>query len=1005
MKYLNSSRKSYGFISLILSMVLLMSFAIPIDVRAEGSRDELETAISNAREELETAKTAQLEAKEKEDRGSLGFIEYMLNKTDITEKMRYDLQSAKRVIEKALEENFSEWVNGENAGFPSVRNDKVTALGDKNDAISLANTDVFIKYTKMVNKIREEDDIYVGPVKRNPGKTNFYFMAVAQTGADRGAGLKRHSLMQVSCENLAWGQNPYCWLSEKANFKKAMEVAEISSLSSEEDIRKVESVASEKGYTIGHYTNLFWAVDQLMGVGFTNYGGTCYNASKQSNYSDRYAIYTIDDFEKLFNEYYATVDPVKYQELVDEKQSELDALLDQYYSSCPGHEFGEKTTVAPTCIEQGYDKRVCSKCGYTEKTNIVAPMGHDIVDGVCSRCDLKTVKEIRQINWKLDRVTNTTNDMMFEVGSKIDFSILYNSASDYKWDDEFIIDISDPSIIKYTPSSNCTGKMEMLNVGKCVVDIYPKENPSLKRTVKIDVSDVGGHAYSLSPLVEGENHAVATCSKCGDIMEVDVPSIYSVRYSKDGNSFEYGNLFSFDADSTGYISVTLSNVVLNFGRYGLDNNSVVIESEDESIISFDSGSGTSRYKAKMNTGKHGMTKVAVYPKYAPFDRHEFTVVVKGSEDVPVSSITLDKNRIDLYLKGNNEGQLNATVAPSDAFIKDVKWQSGNTDFVTVDNNGIVKGVKKGSMSVIATAMDGSGVRSDRCQVNIWDKWDTPNVSASDFTVTENSIASNLSGDYLYRIKTDDSWGNWISYNEFDHLKSDTEYEIGVKKSKDYYEYMDESDEIIVLLKTKKFSDEKVDEEDSSDYKNEEDNSANKEKKEVGEGKNNEKDFVPNQSSEKKYIKSDGQFARSEWISLNGKMYYYNSNGVCDYPGTLMWKSNSTGWWVEDTLGWYPTSSWQKIDGVWYYFKPDGYMAMNEYYNGYWFNSDGSWDEQYYLTWKQNTIGWWVEDISGWWPSNKWLKIDGCWYYFNSSGYMVTNQYIDGWWIGADGVCR
>ena len=139
---------------------------------------------------------------------------------------------------------------------------------------------------------------------------------------------------------------------------------------------------------------------------------------------------------------------------------------------------------------------------------------------------------------------------------------------------------------------------------------------------------------------------------------------------------------------------------------------------------------------------------------------------------------------------------------------------------------------------------------------------------------------------------------------------------------------------------------------------------------------------------------------NEWI--NGK--WYDSNGNQTYSGTLQWKNNATGWWVEDTSGWYPTNQWQKIDGVWYFFKPDGYMASNEYYNGYWFNADGSWDDKYLLSWKSNATGWWVEDKSGWWPSSSWLKIDGYWYYFNASGYMVTSQYVDGWWISADGVC-
>ena len=139
---------------------------------------------------------------------------------------------------------------------------------------------------------------------------------------------------------------------------------------------------------------------------------------------------------------------------------------------------------------------------------------------------------------------------------------------------------------------------------------------------------------------------------------------------------------------------------------------------------------------------------------------------------------------------------------------------------------------------------------------------------------------------------------------------------------------------------------------------------------------------------------------NEWV--DGK--WYDADGTQTYKGTLAWKNDATGWWIDDGTGWYPTNNWQKIDGVWYFFKPDGYMAANEYYNGYWFNKDGSWDEQYFLSWKQNSTGWWVEDKSGWWPASSWLKIDGYWYYFDASGYMVTNQYVDGWWISSDGVC-
>ncbi len=140
---------------------------------------------------------------------------------------------------------------------------------------------------------------------------------------------------------------------------------------------------------------------------------------------------------------------------------------------------------------------------------------------------------------------------------------------------------------------------------------------------------------------------------------------------------------------------------------------------------------------------------------------------------------------------------------------------------------------------------------------------------------------------------------------------------------------------------------------------------------------------------------------NEWV--NG--VWYDENGNNTYSGTLSWKSNSTGWWVEDSAGWYPVNCWQKIDGEWYYFNSSGYMASSEWYNGYWFNGNGTWDSTYKLTWRSNSTGWWIEDISGWWPSNCWQKIDGSWYYFDASGYMVTSRYIDGYWIGANGVCQ
>ena len=120
---------------------------------------------------------------------------------------------------------------------------------------------------------------------------------------------------------------------------------------------------------------------------------------------------------------------------------------------------------------------------------------------------------------------------------------------------------------------------------------------------------------------------------------------------------------------------------------------------------------------------------------------------------------------------------------------------------------------------------------------------------------------------------------------------------------------------------------------------------------------------------------------------------------------MLWEENSVGYWIEDKSGWYPVSCWLKIDGYWYYFDESGYMASCEWRDGYWIGSSGAMDEDCTLTWYEDATGWWIEDTSGWYAKNCWQKIDGSWYYFGSDGYMVTSQYVDGYWIDSDGVCK
>lgn len=53
-------------------------------------------------------------------------------------------------------------------------------------------------------------------------------------------------------------------------------------------------------------------------------------------------------------------------------------------------------------------------------------------------------------------------------------------------------------------------------------------------------------------------------------------------------------------------------------------------------------------------------------------------------------------------------------------------------------------------------------------------------------------------------------------------------------------------------------------------------------------------------------------------------------------------------------------------------------------------------------WLQDAVGAWYQYSTGEIPKNQWREIDGAWYFFNEVGYMVTDQWIDRYYVGSDG---
>ena len=132
--------------------------------------------------------------------------------------------------------------------------------------------------------------------------------------------------------------------------------------------------------------------------------------------------------------------------------------------------------------------------------------------------------------------------------------------------------------------------------------------------------------------------------------------------------------------------------------------------------------------------------------------------------------------------------------------------------------------------------------------------------------------------------------------------------------------------------------------------------------------------------------------------------WYGKNGFrsLTHPNKAVWKKNKTGWWYEDTSGWYPKNCWQKIDGKWYYFDSKGYMESNAYRGGYYVAANGAYDDKGKAVWKKDKKGWWYQLPNGKYLKNCWKKINGKWYYFKSNGYAAANEWVKGYyWLNKD----
>jgi uncharacterized protein YjdB len=112
-----------------------------------------------------------------------------------------------------------------------------------------------------------------------------------------------------------------------------------------------------------------------------------------------------------------------------------------------------------------------------------------------------------------------------------------------------------------------------------------------------------------------------------------------------------------------------------------------------------------------------------------------TVTVTASK-ISVTTIAIQPTSLTIGVtSGNNQAQLLALVAPTNATNKALSWKSDNTAIATVDSTGLVTGRIGGTAHITATAIDGSKTTSAPVTVTVNDGYAGGNITLPDLEGT------------------------------------------------------------------------------------------------------------------------------------------------------------------------------------------------------------------------------------------------------------------------------
>lgn len=220
-------------------------------------------------------------------------------------------------------------------------------------------------------------------------------------------------------------------------------------------------------------------------------------------------------------------------------------------------------------------------------------------------------------------------------------------------------------------------------------------------SVYLLTSDGQYHMPNCPLLVEDKNYqSTIGKSSTGELISSGYINTSFVRQTTDENYY-YKHVQNKNAQKP--YTACYHCIVNASGKYDLEND--IFRNTTNKIGANDITTLRNKYLTVLAREKYNLYKINIGTYNNTMDEENNTNT--GEEKVPVTSITINKTNVTLYI--GETTILTTTIGPSSATNKSVTWSSSNPSIATIDSNGKVTAKMQGTTTITATAKDASGI--------------------------------------------------------------------------------------------------------------------------------------------------------------------------------------------------------------------------------------------------------------------------------------------------------